>query len=1229
MSRAVLGLGLLLLLPVAATFAQITPSGDAYTNTAAPNSNFGSGATLTVSSPSQTSYIAFDLSSIPASYNGNSIANATLKLYVNNVKRAGSFNVDFVNGSWSESSLTVKSAPALGTTIAASVPLVVAQTGHYVLVDVTAAVQSWLDPGQPNNGIALVANSPLTAQFESKENANESHPPELDIVFATGPGTITGVLTGAGSGLAGGGTSGTLNLTLTSACASGQVLQWTGSAWTCATVGGTGTITGVTAGTALTGGGTSGNVTLNLNTGMVPLLNTPNTFNGNQTVHGNLSATGLVTGSAFQIGSFLFAYGNPGDQNAFLGFSGNMTMTGTDDTAAGVDSLHSNTTGYNNTAIGVDALYPNTTGYSNTASGRGALISNTTGNRNTASGDAALSLNQTGVLNTAFGYLSGSTRDFSPIVSSNNTFLGAQTAVPTGTVFNATAIGAFAEVDQSDALVLGSINGVNGATADTKVGIGTTTPQYALDVHGTGNFTTLLVNGQPIGGTGTITGVTAGIALTGGGTSGNVTLNVDTTKVVTGVAAGNGLTGGGTGGNVTLSLDTTKVVTGVSAGAGLAGGGAGGVPALTIDPTVVPLLSTGNIFSGNQTVNGNLSATGLVTGSAFQIGSNLFAYGDAANWNAFLGFAGNTTGAGGGNTATGSQALFFNNGGNSNTASGYSALYLNTTGGGNTAVGVQALGANTTGFDNTALGYGSGRATDTSALTGQWNTFLGEDAAVSTGTLTNATAVGAKAEVDENNALVLGSINGVNHATADVKVGIGTTTPQYALDVHGTGNFSNLLVNGQPVGGSGTITGVTAGPGLTGGGTSGNVTLAVDTTKVLSSVFAGMGLTGGGTGGNQTLSIDNTKIAQLGAANVFTANQSVLGSLDVSTGVSAASVNASEYSIGGQVFAYGSTAVGNSFLGFAGNVNVTNNDNTGVGMSAFLGLINGEGNTAVGNSSLAYVGNGSENTAVGIGDLSYSTGTSNTGVGARAGVFLTTGDYNTAAGFYAGTDSTAPDTSDTTTVGAFATVFQPESTAIGFNAVANAANATAIGSYSQVDEQNTLVLGSVAGINNCTPDIGCDTTKVGIGTTTPDAMLSVNGTADKVGGGSWDTYSDGRLKNVNGQFIPGLNAILKLQPIRYRYKEQNGMGIRDLREHVGFVAQDVQKVIPDAVTSNDKGYLLVNNDPIILAMLNAIKEQQREIAVLRKQAAELHAAMTQMKQSRKEGMRLASVQHVP
>src|SRR5579859_504656 len=135
---------------------------------------------------------------------------------------------------------------------------------------------------------------------------------------------------------------------------------------------------------------------------------------------------------------------------------------------------------------------------------------------------------------------------------------------------------------------------------------------------------------------------------------------------------------------------------------------------------------------------------------------------------------------------------------------------------------------------------------------------------------------------------------------------------------------------------------------------------------------------------------------------------------------------------------------------------------------------------------------------------------------------------------------------------------------------------------------------------------------VGIGTPTPtggSVLLSVNGDADKVGGGSWSTFSDGRLKNIEGGFSPGLAEVLRLNPVRYRYKEQNPLGIRDTGEHIGFVAQEVQKVIPEAVTTNDRGYLLVNNDPILWAMLNAIKEQQ---AVIEKQRDQIQQQLAEL-----------------
>jgi hypothetical protein len=180
-------------------YAQITPSADSYTNTVDPTTNYGAKTLLDVDGASQITYIQFNLASIPST---TSVSQATLKLYVNSVTTAGSFNVDYVNGAWAESTIDSSNAPPLGTTIASNVDVTAADKNQYILINVTSAVQAWMSGSGTNNGIALVANGTFNATFDSKENTTTSHPSELDIAFAGGEGTITGVTTASGSGQA-------------------------------------------------------------------------------------------------------------------------------------------------------------------------------------------------------------------------------------------------------------------------------------------------------------------------------------------------------------------------------------------------------------------------------------------------------------------------------------------------------------------------------------------------------------------------------------------------------------------------------------------------------------------------------------------------------------------------------------------------------------------------------------------------------------------------------------------------------------------------------------------------------------------------------------------------------------------------------------------------------------------------------------------------------------------
>ena len=130
---------------------------------------------------------------------------------------------------------------------------------------------------------------------------------------------------------------------------------------------------------------------------------------------------------------------------------------------------------------------------------------------------------------------------------------------------------------------------------------------------------------------------------------------------------------------------------------------------------------------------------------------------------------------------------------------------------------------------------------------------------------------------------------------------------------------------------------------------------------------------------------------------------------------------------------------------------------------------------------------------------------------------------------------------------------------------------------------------------------------VGIGTSAPTDALSVSGNASKTTGGTWAVFSDERLKNIKGSFNTGLKAVMQLQPVRYEYRTDNTLGIKPAGEHIGFGAQAVQKVIPEAVMTKGNGYLMVNSDPILWTMLNAIKEQQKEIVELKRQIRQLRA----------------------
>lgn len=192
------------------------------------------------------------------------------------------------------------------------------------------------------------------------------------------------------------------------------------------------------------------------------ILSTPgtnNTFAGAGT--GNANTTGNAN-SFF--GYFAGESNSSGFLNSFFGaFAGAVNSTGDGNSFFGVSAGSSNTIGFNNAFFGRNAGGLNTNGSNNTIIGPDAGGNNVSGGNNTFVGRFAGGTNSTGSSNTMLGFAANS--------SSNN-------------LSNATAIGANSFVSQSNSLVLGSINGVNGAASNTNVGIGTSAPAYPLDVQG-------------------------------------------------------------------------------------------------------------------------------------------------------------------------------------------------------------------------------------------------------------------------------------------------------------------------------------------------------------------------------------------------------------------------------------------------------------------------------------------------------------------------------------------------------------------------------------------------------------------------------------------------------------------------------------------------------------------------------------------------------------------------
>jgi len=121
--------------------------------------------------------------------------------------------------------------------------------------------------------------------------------------------------------------------------------------------------------------------------------------------------------------------------------------------------------------------------------------------------------------------------------------------------------------------------------------------------------------------------------------------------------------------------------------------------------------------------------------------------------------------------------------------------------------------------------------------------------------------------------------------------------------------------------------------------------------------------------------------------------------------------------------------------------------------------------------------------------------------------------------------------------------------------------------------------------------------KVGIGTTNPSYPLQVYSRTYYgyvTATGTWGSSSDARLKTNITTLSDSLNKISSLRPVTYKQigNEQSG-------EHLGFIAQEVEPILPELVGTDINGYKSIDYASFAPILVGAIQEQQSEINELK------------------------------
>ena len=125
----------------------------------------------------------------------------------------------------------------------------------------------------------------------------------------------------------------------------------------------------------------------------------------------------------------------------------------------------------------------------------------------------------------------------------------------------------------------------------------------------------------------------------------------------------------------------------------------------------------------------------------------------------------------------------------------------------------------------------------------------------------------------------------------------------------------------------------------------------------------------------------------------------------------------------------------------------------------------------------------------------------------------------------------------------------------------------------------------------------------------PDEKLHVGGRVKAI---AYDSGSDRRYKQDITPLTSGLLTVSKLNPVHYYWNAEGKKTGGDDKLHYGFIAQEMETVMPTLVSSNSNGYKSISYIEIIPVLTKAIQEQQTQIETLQQEMNELKALVKQL-----------------